>query len=260
MKKVLINFATSNFKQAQILNSQTGKEIALFDEVITYSPKDIDRKFYKKNRRILWQLRGSGYWLWKPYFIKRTLETLNNGDFLFYCDSGSYFLQPINLLIDLLLEKDEDIMTFELSHFEKTYTKRDAFILMNCDTPKYTESRQRLGSFQLWKKTKKTLKFLNEYLHYCQDERIITDSTNQCGKPNYSGFVAHRHDQSIFSVLAKKYDLTAYRDPSQFGNSLKADYPNSPYDQIIHLTREQTFTLTEKVKRRLKKLRNKLLL
>lgn len=176
---------------------------------------------------------------------------MNAGDFLFYCDSGSYFLRPIDPLIELSLKNSQDILIFDLTQTEKHSTKRDTFILMDCDTPKYTESPQRLGGFQLWKKTKKSLNFLDEYLYYCQDERIITDLDNQCGKPNYPGFRYHRHDQSILSLLSKKHNLTAYRDPSQFGNSLKALYPNSPYEQIIHLTRGETFPLAYKIRNKI---------
>jgi hypothetical protein len=78
---------------------------------------------------------------------------------------------------------------------------------------------------------------VNELLHYAQDERIITDLENQCGYSNYPEFQEHRHDQSIFSLLTKKYDLVAYRDPSQWGNGVKQLYTNSKYEQLIEHTR-----------------------
>jgi len=112
--KLLINYANNVFRTSQRLNSKTGKEIGLFDEVISYSPKDIGRSFYKRNEKILSQKRGNGYWLWKPYFIKKTLEMLNWGDYLFYCDSGSYFIKPITPLIDISLVTGQEIIPFEI--------------------------------------------------------------------------------------------------------------------------------------------------
>ena len=47
--------------------------------------------------------------------------------------------------------------------------------------------------------------FLSEYLYYAQDKRIITDDPNELGVSNYEGFRDHRHDQSILSLLTKKY-------------------------------------------------------
>jgi hypothetical protein len=239
--KLLINYANDVFRKSQRLNSKTGKEVGSFDEVISYSPGDIEPDFYEKNKIILSQKKGNGYWLWKPYFIKKTLEILNWDDFLFYCDSGSYFIKSITPLIEISLLNSQDIIVFELSYTERIWTKRDAFILMNCDSPKYSESNQRLASFSLWKKSNFTIDFINEFLHYAQDERLITDLENQCGYPNYPDFKEHRHDQSIFSLLSKKYDLNAYRDPSQWGNSLKNFYINSKYEQLIEHTRKRNW-------------------
>lgn len=235
---LLINYANNVFRASQKLNSTTGKKVGLFDKVISYGPKDIEKSFFESNRKILSQKRGNGYWLWKPYFIKKSLELLNPGDFLFYCDSGSYFIRPIRPLIEISLSTGQEIIAFELTYMkEKIWTKRDAFILMDCDSPKYSESWQRLTSFSLWKKSKFTMDFIDELLSYSQDERIITDLENQCECPNYPEFKEHRHDQSIFSLLTKKYNLEIFRDPSQWGNGVKKIYQNSKYEQIIEHTR-----------------------
>ena len=42
--------------------------------------KDIDPEFYAKNKFILNQPRGAGYWLWKHYIIKDALSRVNDGD------------------------------------------------------------------------------------------------------------------------------------------------------------------------------------
>jgi hypothetical protein len=68
---------------------------------------------------------------------------------------------------------------------------------------------------------------------------LITEMKGTVG-PDYSDFVAHRHDQSIFSLLTKRYGLVAYRDPSQYGNDLREEYPASTYGQLIDLTRSRT--------------------
>jgi len=252
--KILINYANVDFRKSQKLNTITGKKVGLFDKVISYSPKDIEPEFFERNKKILSQKRGNGYWLWKPYFIKKSLEVLNFGDFLFYCDSGAYFIKPITPLIDISLDCGQDIIVFELSHLEKIWTKRDAFILMDCDSPKYSESKQRLASYSLWKKSRFTMDLIHEFLCYSQDERIITDLENQCGHPNYPEFDENRHDQSIFSLLTKKYDLDAYRDPSQYGNELKQFYPNSQYEQLIQHTRERGVPFLHKAIRKIQRL------
>mgnify|MGYP001089992539 CR=1 FL=1 len=248
MKSLLINYSNYLYKNSQLLNQKTALKVGMFDQAISYSPKNIDREFYKKNREILDQKKGNGYWLWKPYLIKQALQQIKNGDLLFYSDSGCYFIKPVIPVFKLLQEMDQDILPFELHLIEKAYTKRDAFILMDCDSPKYTDSKQRIGGYHLWRKSEFTMNFVDEWLHYAQDERVITDIENQCDLENYPEFIAHRNDQSIFSVLTKKYDLVAHRDPSQYGNTERAIYPDSNYEQLIELTRRKNFHLLRKIK------------
>ena len=237
--KLLINFANYDFYSAQKKNSQTGLSVGGFDKVIQYNPKDIDSAFCQKNQRLLSHKRGAGYWLWKPYFIRKTLAMLQDGDYLFYCDSGSHFISSINPLIKICEEFNQDLIVFELTHLERVWTKRDALILMNSDEDKFINTPQRLGGFSLWKKTPNTVNLTEEWLYYSQDERILSDIPNQLGIPNYSEFIEHRHDQSILSLLTKKHNIPAHRDPSQWGNPLRGKYPKSNYEQLIQLSRQR---------------------
>jgi hypothetical protein len=250
---VLINYANDLFRKSQKINSRTGKEFDLFTKVISYHPNNIDADFRKKNIEILEQIRGNGYWLWKPYFIKKTLDDLNWGDFLFYCDSGSYFINSIQDLISLSQQKNQDVIPFELTHLEGEWTKRDAFVLMDCDSDKFYNTKQRLGGFVLIKKSELSMRFVEDWLAFAQDKRILADSENECGLENYPQFKGHRHDQSVFSLLTKKYDFTAYRDPSQYGNDLKKLYPDSNYEQLIVLNRVRNFPIYIRIKKYLQK-------
>jgi hypothetical protein len=250
--KLLINYANDAFRRSQRLNSRTGLKVGSFDKVMSYSPEDIDPDFFERNKKTLSQTKGNGYWLWKPYFIRRSLDLLSFGDFLFYCDSGAYFIRPITPLIDISCESGQDVIVFELDHLERDWTKRDAFILMDCDSPRYSDTKQRLAGFSLWRKSSFTMDFATEYLSIAQDERVLTDIDNQCGYSNYPEFKEHRYDQSIFSLLTKKFDLDAYRDPSQWGNGQKQYYESSRYEQLIELTRERTVPFSRKVIRKIR--------
>ncbi len=135
--KILINYSDKNFKTSQKLNSKTGMGIGNFDRFIEYSPEDIDKKFYQKNEHILTQLRGGGYWLWKPYIILKTLQRkdVKYGDYIFYLDSGAYFINKIDYIIDLSKKYSQDIIPFAEKNgdLEKVRTKTDMFITMDLD-------------------------------------------------------------------------------------------------------------------------------
>lgn len=109
--------------------------------------------------------------------------------------------------------------------------------------------------------------FLEEWLNYCTDERILTDISNRCGYDNYAEFKDHRHDQSVLSLLVLRHGIETFRDPSQFGNHLKlapyrnpeelaigltyspAPYTNSPYGTLFYLHRERNFSFPHRLQR-----------
>ena len=185
--------------------------MAKVDEFYGYTPDDIDPEFKKKNEDILNRPRGNGYWLWKPYFLYRTLEEkLDYGDFLIYSDAGILYMDAAQKLVDFLNKKNTDMYLHRLPHLERQYTKRTAFILLGVDDPFYAETGQFNAAFQIYRKTKFTEYFLKEYLYYAQDKRIITDDSNEMGEENYHEFKDHRHDQSILSLLIKKI-LASFR-------------------------------------------------
>lgn len=90
--KILINYADKQYEPARKWNTLTGRYIARFDKVYEYTPNDIDQSFAKLHHDILSQKRGNGLWLWKPYFVNKVLSNCSDGDIIFHCDSGSFFI------------------------------------------------------------------------------------------------------------------------------------------------------------------------
>ena len=205
-KIVAISYGSEQYDKQLEYNGKSALEIAKVNEFYGYKPKDIDHDFREKNKYILEKGRGNGYWLWKPYFLYKTLkEKLDYGDYLIYSDAAIMYVDLAQKLVDFLKEKKLDMYLHRLPHLERQYTKRDAFILLGVDQPFYAETGQFNAAFQIYRKTKFTEFFLAEYLYYAQDKRIITDDANELGVRNYDDFRDHRHDQSILSLLTKKY-------------------------------------------------------
>ena len=178
------------------------------DRVIEFGPDDIDSTFREKNKNILDAAKGNGYWLWKPYFIDKVFSEIKEGDWLIYSDSGGlYYQNKVVNFIKKWEEKEIYVVCQKTSYQESHYTKRDAFILMDLDVEEYANSPQRAGGVVCLKKNERNIQIVKEWLNYAQDERVITDMPNTCGIDNYPGFIAHRHDQSIFSLLSKKYGI-----------------------------------------------------
>ena len=250
MKVILISYANKPFYKSQ----QELKKSALkygVDEVIDYNDLWLKKQteFYKKNQHILCQKRGNGFWLWKPFIILDALKKMNEDDVLIHVDAGATFINSVIPLTDLT-QQNEIIVFYNNGHKNKTWTKRDCFYLMNSDSEKYYNGDQILAGYIVCKKTPFVNELLEEWLKYAQDEKILTDIPNKCELPNLNGFIDHRHDQSILSILSIKYNLELFRDPSQWGNKYKMEayrvqgefvednyvttpFLNAPYPTII---------------------------
>lgn len=213
--KVLISFADEKFKSEQKFLTTTGLKKGKFDKVLEYSLVDVDDEFKNENKEIFNLKRGNGYWLWKPFLILKALSSMNYGDYLFYCDSACYFVQSIDVLIEEMEHHNCEIMPFSSSVSEIHYTKKELFEEFNLDEPSVVYSNQIIASFILMKKTDAVIHFMEEYLQLCKNPKLLTDEQSS---QQDEAFIDHRHDQSIFSLLIKKYRLPFFKDPSQNGN------------------------------------------
>lgn len=241
---VAINYADEKFRNAQKYNTKTAYRKGKVDKVIEYSPNDIDDEFIENNKSIFKHKRGSGLWLWKPYFIIKALREINNGDYLFYCDSGSYYINRIELLVKCMEKSNQEIMVFELPLISKQWTKTETFEFMNCNTAEIKNSNQILAGYILIKKTSDTVKFFDQFLLACCNEENISYNKFNKEIKNDIDFIEHREDQSILTILCRKNNIIPFRDVSQYGDRpweyvssgrlIKYNkYDNSNYPRII---------------------------
>lgn len=220
MSKYLVNYSHSSHQNSQIQNSKSAIEIGGFDHVFSFKLEDLGENFFIENREILSQNRGAGYWMWKPFVIKKALDSIEYNEILMYSDSGASFIRNIDEIVNIMDSTEEKLLLFELDdiHPNKRWTKRDCFVLMGLDEEPYLSYNQLLASFVLMRKTNFVMNFIDEWSKFAKDYRIITDSPNETGLPNYPEFMDHRHDQSIMSLLGRKYNVKNIPDISQYGN------------------------------------------
>jgi len=223
-KIIAISYSNERFQRQLQLNKKSAIEVGEVDEYYSYGPNDIDPVFKEKNKDILSRSRGNGYWLWKPYIINKTMiEKLKYGDYLIYTDAAILYMNSTRLIINFMKEHKAKIWGNKLTLKERTWTKRDALILMDADTPYYYDTNQYMAGIQVYQKSKYAIKFIQDLLKYSQDVRIITDDNNVMGKENLPGFRENRHDQTVFSLLLKKY------------GEANSGSPNMTIDQLNHL-------------------------
>jgi len=205
----VLTFSKGNFKQSQEKLKSHLISIGI-NNLINYSDSDLPKNFIDEFHDLFEQKRGYGYWIWKPFIILKELNKLADDEILIYIDSTD---QPSNLFFEILnnhLSKEE-IYLVNRGYKNGEWTKRDCFIMMDCDNKKYHNSIQLEAGVLGLKKTDNNIKLITEWFEFCKNRNILTDLPNVCGLENLEGFKDHRHDQSILTNLSIKYGLKSYK-------------------------------------------------
>ena len=223
---VFVTASNSLYRDVCLYNAYCAKRYGKFDKVIVY---DVDTQISKEYRRehadIFATKRGAGLWLWKVFFIEKAFhEECNEGDILFYADAASFFFRSVKPVISKM---KGDILAVNLPFVEEEFTKCETFALMELDSEEYRSSRQFHASFMAFRKNKKTEKFVEEWKHCCEDIRLLSQDV-MFGE-QIPSFVAHRNDQSLFSLLCKKYGVHPSEDPSQYGITGYGNYKGAKH-------------------------------
>jgi len=195
-----------------------------FDTIESWSPDRLrETPYYRAHRDILDRSRGAGNWAWKPYIIAEALERRRDGDFIVFTDTGMQAIgddpmPPVAPLLTWLAGSERRVAVGVLhGKPQRAWTKRDCFVLMECDSERYWDADQIQATWIAFMISPTTRHLVAEWLRYAGDARVVTDLPNAMGLPDLDGFIDHRFDQSILSNLVYKLDLeiAPLRQPSK---------------------------------------------
>lgn len=155
--------------------------------------------------------RGYGYWIWKPLILSKLLTTeVEENEIVVYTDSGTEL--NINIISKIRFRKlirqteSQPILAFNTKEPEYKFTKQKCINLLK-DQSK-AETFQVEATTVLIRNCEESRNFINEWIAIATSDNFsfIDDSR---GDECY-GFVDHRHDQSIFSILFKNNSYSAF--------------------------------------------------
>lgn len=227
MKIYLISYGDDKYKSQRDFFLETAIASSFFDEIKIFSRKDIEPEYILEIGERLQRPRGAGYWLWKPYFVKKTLEEMKDGDILVYCDAGCMingegrvrFEEYVNLLI----ASSTGTLDFELPLKELVWTKQEIFDEFD-SSDEIINSNQLVGTVLLLRKCTKVNQLVEEwYGTACNHTYLFTDELNPSAQ--HKDFIENRHDQSIFSVIRKTRGANAIPDETYFLDFIREGQP-----------------------------------
>ena len=234
MKKHFLSFGgpTQNYHDSLQRFLGEVKAINVFDHVYGLTDHDLktDAHFWNRHCDFMENnARGYGYWLWKSYIVKKTLEKMADDDIMVYADCGCEInpsekaLSRLYEYFDMVNNSEHGILSFQMSHNhhrESRWTKMD--ILRHLDAQDLKETGQLIATVFILRKCQKTVRLVDKWYSTCCLYKLCDDSPSSI--PNSADFSENRHDQSVFSVLRKKYGTVILADET-FSQTFTEDWP-----------------------------------
>ena len=141
----------------------------------------------------------------KPVGFYNLMLQIDYGDIILWIDSNHVFQDTPKPIIDWVNSYD----IFARDHFRtiyknKQWTHRTTFVNMKCDEKKYWNAPQMQCNIIALLKNDFTMKFIKEFMDYSLDYNTMFGIGDYTDFPE---FVTNRKEQSIFSILIKKYNI-----------------------------------------------------
>jgi hypothetical protein len=187
----------------------------LFKEVDVITDSDLPPDFLADHGQFIREnSRGFGYWVWKPFLLRRWLER-GQSEYLLYCDAGSVLNLTANARVRfaqwLEMVREQDVLLFEIGHVEASWCKRDTLELLD---PKgiYRGTNAREAATILIRRSPRAIQVIGEWFDVATQGSYHFLDDSQSELPEIPGFISHRHDQSILSLITKRHCLSPCTD------------------------------------------------
>lgn len=212
----LVTYGDERFKESRERVRKEALESGFFKQVFVFEPGNTatllpgkTQEFMRNNKR------GGGYWLWKPYIVKKVLQKIPEGEVLIYLDSGSSINMnggsKLTEYIRNFTEDGKSIFAFEMpQHLEKCWSKDNLLHFLNT-TEADRNSGQIMATFFYLVNNPASNVFIENIIKTAEAHNFSLLDDSPSNQPNDSCFKDHRHDQSIFSLSCKQDRNCAYQ-------------------------------------------------
>ncbi len=236
MKIYLATFYSFDLKRSAERFEKQAQAMNIYDYIHIFNPNDLndDFKNYVSSLLKMGKHRGYGHWVWQTYVHQLILKKMNEGDIYHWCDVGCHFningVIRLKEYIDFVLNEKNGFLGFSYkrpdvdekyknykfeSNYEYQYTKADLLKFFNLKKDdKIVNTPQVWGGSFFVRKCSNSNEILNDHFEITRNRYdLIDDDENKFIEKSLPGFVAHRHSQSVLSILLKKKNcqfLSAY--------------------------------------------------
>lgn len=235
----VVTFADNSMRFMHRRFRSQALSFGVFENIWCLTEDDLDSDFRIRFQNELSRgVRGFGYFVWKPQVILQALTRIPDGDVLLYVDSGSH-LVPTGLdrfkeYLEIVEQSDTGMLAFQLTLLERSWSKGDLLDYFGVrGVSEIVDTSQIQAGAIFVKKSDCNLRFVLEWLRVFEERFDLVDDTPSLA-PDLEGFVAHRHDQSVFSLLSKLRGIALLDAEEQFPEENPNDWTQMSRFPIHH--------------------------
>lgn len=248
----LLSFADSRMQRSLDRLARQAKSLNTFDDIYMFKENDLPVDFREHFKdKLIPGSRGYGYWSWKPEAILMALDRIQDEDCLLYIDAGCHLndrgKQRLLEYFKILEQEEMGIVAFKAiqpteGNSSLVYDGRKLFDQPNYrwikgdlfdyfgvkDNPSVVND-QAIGSGIIFvRKCDRAIRIIREWQQIIWHHFNLLDDTPSFSA-NLAGFIEHRHDQAIWTLLCLKHrvkTLSAYEYwyPMKNAKKLKPDW------------------------------------
>lgn len=204
---------------------------------------EVELESFFKNNWFERNHKGYGYWLWKPFLLRKILvENIGKYRNLVYLDAGYSLNLRLKKSRDRLdeylsLSADTGGLNFQLEHSEIQFSKKELLSRFPLTKNKLWSGQVSAGAIIL-KCDQSSLELIEQWIDLSTVDygRLLVDHDIDPQNENPE-FVGHRHDQSIFSLTVKSMNFgTVIQDETYFDSNFLGDGSNFPIWCTRHIS------------------------
>lgn len=147
-------------------------------------------------------------WAFKPIVIYDALLMMDEGDCLLWVDSNDILISDPQPLFDIAIKQGFYIHDhYPTVYLNKTWTNKDMFVGTECDTLEYYNKEHVQVNIMAFCKRERVVDIIGEWVMNAINYNIMI-ANNMI---NEDGFIEHRHEQSLMTILSQKYKIPISR-------------------------------------------------
>lgn len=220
---ITAGLGSKSWQRAAARLSRQARSTGWFETITNYDALLLDRhvpEFRQSNQQLLVQgSRGFGYWLWRPYILRKALLEADEGSTILFLDAGCELnvnsASASRLDFYLAHARQFGICVMRTPHALPDWCKRDTLELFQISPDSLVRTIEPGVIFL--SPSASNVKLMDEWIAYARLENFHHLDDSPSDLPNSHNFREHRHDQAILTCLLASRPEVALEQETYFG-------------------------------------------